>query len=245
MARLLINVTVSGAQSAAAFEAAMNAALAPLLSHLIGGWDAQTTDKLPAYIREFRGILDVATGGTVIATPYTVKVIEAQSDTQAATLATTFIAANPLAFFAPALYRYTDQLPNITNRSIYFLLFNAVLADGQANWAPGYVVAGGGGGQGDNKIVTNAMSPYTVLAADGYLLVDTSAGAVTINMPSAATARSISIKDTTGNFSTNNCTLVPAGADKFENLAGNLVLSAPAFGRLFRSDPTLAGWFKI
>jgi hypothetical protein len=148
MARLLINVTTPAATSVAAFEAAMNAVLAPLTSHLIGGWDAQTTGALPAYVREFRGILDVATGGTVIATPYQVKAIEAQSDTQAAALATAFIAANPLAFFAPGLYRYTDQLPNITNRSIYFLLTNSVLANGQANWAPGYVVAGASGPAG-------------------------------------------------------------------------------------------------
>jgi hypothetical protein len=153
MARLLINVTAPAATSVAAFEAAMNAALAPLLSHLIGGWDAQTTGALPAYIRECRGILDVETGGTVIATPYTVKVIEAESDTQAAALATAFIAANPLAFFAPGLYRYTDQLPNITKRSLYFLLTNSVLANGQANWAPGYPASTGGGAINTGKTV--------------------------------------------------------------------------------------------
>jgi hypothetical protein len=101
------------------------------------------------------------------------------------------------------------------------------------------------GGGGANKILTFADSPYTVLATDGFLLVNTTGGAITINFPSAATAASIVVKDTHGMFSTNNVTLVPNGSDKFDNLSGNLVLSANFYGRTFRSDSTLAGWFRF
>jgi len=53
--------------------------------------------------------------------------------------------------------------------------------------------------------ITFASSPYTVVAADRLLLVDTSGGAITINMmPSAArNGLDIEIKDSTGNAATN------------------------------------------
>jgi hypothetical protein len=145
MTRQLIIVTSQAPGTPAAFEAAINAALAPLLSHLIGWWQVTTTDKLPAYVREFRGQLDVDTGGAVITHPYKVKVIEAEDQDSAVALANGFMAANAGFFFAPAMFTFTDQLPNITKRHLYFLFYNEDAADGVANWDYAYLISGGGG----------------------------------------------------------------------------------------------------
>lgn len=63
--------------------------------------------------------------------------------------------------------------------------------------------------------VNNAASPYTVLAADTYILCDATAGAVTINLPAAtATGREISVKKT--DSSANACTPTRAGSDTID-----------------------------
>lgn len=135
-----------GSPSAAAFETAFNALLAPLLSHTIGAFEVVVTDKLPASTRLLKGLVDCETGGTAITDPYQVKAFEAYDDASVIGLAEAYMAANPTYWFSPVFYRYSDQLPNVTNRSIIFLLYNVSAADGQANWDPGYTGGGGGGG---------------------------------------------------------------------------------------------------
>lgn len=74
--------------------------------------------------------------------------------------------------------------------------------------------SGGGGGVVAKNYtnVTNAMSPYTVLATDYYISVDCSAGAVTLNFPNSPVYKQIWIvKDRTGNASTNNITITTPG----------------------------------
>lgn len=68
--------------------------------------------------------------------------------------------------------------------------------------------------------ITIASSPYTVVAADTMLYVDTSGGAVTILLqPSAARIGvPLSIKDVTGNALTNNVTITPNGAEVIDGL---------------------------
>jgi hypothetical protein len=146
MARQLILVTQEAAGTPAAFEASVNATLALLLHHTIGGWETAITDRVVAYVREFRAVLDVLDTGTAITHPYQVKVIEGEDQNTAKTLATAFINANPTFWFAPGLFEFTDQLPNISNRYLYFLLYNQSSTDGASNWNPGYATSGGGGG---------------------------------------------------------------------------------------------------
>ena len=60
--------------------------------------------------------------------------------------------------------------------------------------------------------VNNAASPYTVLATDYYISVDTSGGAVSLLFPNAPTfKRTWVVKDRTGNAGANNITITTVG----------------------------------
>ena len=60
--------------------------------------------------------------------------------------------------------------------------------------------------------VNHAASPYTVLAADDFIGVDSSGGVVSILLPNApATGRVYTIKDSTGSAATNNITVTTVG----------------------------------
>lgn len=73
--------------------------------------------------------------------------------------------------------------------------------------------------------VNFAMSPYAVLAADTLLLVDTSGGAVTINMMAASARASVplTVKDDTGNSAANPISVVRAGAETIDGLTTYLI----------------------
>lgn len=64
-------------------------------------------------------------------------------------------------------------------------------------------------------LVTHAMSPYAVLATDTYLMVDTTGGAVEIDLSLAATRNGVplKIKDYKGNAATNNITVKPQAGE--------------------------------
>lgn len=66
--------------------------------------------------------------------------------------------------------------------------------------------------------VTNAMSPYTVLAGDEYISVNCTAGPVTLLFPNApVSTRLWTVKDRTGNANTNNITITtPGGTVTFD-----------------------------
>lgn len=55
-------------------------------------------------------------------------------------------------------------------------------------------------------------SPYVVLSTDGFISVDSSGGAITIQLPNApATGRTFTIKDQTGNAASNNISVTTVG----------------------------------
>lgn len=66
--------------------------------------------------------------------------------------------------------------------------------------------------------VAVGASPYTPLATDTLLVLTTSGGAITINLPSAASRSGypLTIKDNTGNAATNNITVNRNGSDTIE-----------------------------
>jgi hypothetical protein len=55
--------------------------------------------------------------------------------------------------------------------------------------------------------ITDANSPYTVLASDAYIGVDNSANAVTVNLPAGTTGRKITIYDYAGTASLGTITI--------------------------------------
>jgi hypothetical protein len=100
---------------------------------------------------------------------------------------------------------------------------------------------GGSSGAFNYTNVTNAMSPYTVLASDFYLSVDTSGGAVQLNFPNApAFKRQWIIKDRTGTAAVSNITLTtPGGTVTFDGLTSYILNSNyEAINLLANATPT-------
>lgn len=76
-----------------------------------------------------------------------------------------------------------------------------------------------------NSIVGDISVP------DGYCIidVDTTSTAISITLPTPTSGRLLIVRDSTGKFSTNNCTIIRNGSEKINNIAASKVLSA-AFG---------------
>lgn len=72
-----------------------------------------------------------------------------------------------------------------------------------------------------------AMSPYIPLSSDSVLYVDSTGGAVVINMPLAAArgGLALTVKDVGGAASTNNITINASGAETIDSLAAVLIAS--------------------
>lgn len=94
------------------------------------------------------------------------------------------------------------------------------------------------------KQIAFAQSPYTVLPTDYLIDVDTSGGAVTINMMTSGARNNleVTIKDTTGNASTNNISVVGSGAETSDGLATYLIASD--FGS-YKFKPKTGGYQVI
>lgn len=90
--------------------------------------------------------------------------------------------------------------------------------------------------------VTPGMSPYSPPSDSTILLVDTTAGPVTINLPPGAARNGLelTIKDAGGNASNNAITIVPDGAETIDGLTPMLIDSNFAGLKL---GPTAAGYF--
>jgi len=72
------------------------------------------------------------------------------------------------------------------------------------------------------KRITNADSPYTVLAADALILCDTTSGAITVNMPAvSAGSRLIEVKNDKG---ANDVNVARNGADTMDRAAAGRTL---------------------
>lgn len=92
--------------------------------------------------------------------------------------------------------------------------------------------------------IDNTDSPYTALAADRVILVDTSSAAVTVNLPAASTAtgRIIMVKDSGGNAATNNIT-VDGNASETIDGSATYVLSSNYLAAAFLCTGT--AWLVI
>ena len=89
--------------------------------------------------------------------------------------------------------------------------------------------------------VTHANSPYTPVATDTLLLVDTTGGAVVIDLPAASSRNGykLRIKDAKGDAFTNNITINRNGTDTIEGLTA-LTISTNYGG--YDLVPVSSGW---
>lgn len=91
--------------------------------------------------------------------------------------------------------------------------------------------SGGGGGSGvltlNVVLITTAQSPYAVLLTDSFIGVDSSAGPVTVLLPSnPAVGTTFVIKDVGGQAEVNNITLTDInGVDSYDNTFGNYIIN--------------------
>jgi hypothetical protein len=92
--------------------------------------------------------------------------------------------------------------------------------------------------------VNSASSPYLPLITDTVLYVDTSGGAIEIDLaPSAArNGLALTVKDVTGNAATNNITIKPNGSETIDGYTNaNPLLVTANFGG-FRLNPITGGY---
>lgn len=118
---------------------------------------------------------------------------------------------------------------------------------GDTGWAQGagnltqilIALANGVGGSGANlmNVSTTSVSPTSVVSGVTYL-VDTSAGAITLNLQAAALNYWFFVKDKKGTSVTNNITLHRAGTELIDGVASDATLAAPFGSWGFFSDGT-------
>lgn len=90
--------------------------------------------------------------------------------------------------------------------------------------------------------VNAAMSPYEVQPLDTVLLVDTTGGPVTVNLPPGIerSGLEITVKDAGGNANNNPITIAPDGAETIDGLTPYVIDSSYAGVKL---GPTNTGYF--
>ncbi len=98
-----------------------------------------------------------------------------------------------------------------------------VNAQGQITVATTAATSSGGFNFG-TTITQPGAYPYLVTSTDLLVLVSTTGGARTINLPVAVAKFAVYIKDATGNAAANNITIVPNGTEKIDT-AASLVLA--------------------
>ena len=103
-------------------------------------------------------------------------------------------------------------------------------------------------GAGDTALTswqtTVKTSTFTAATGEGYF-VDTSSGAVTVNLPAGVVGATVCIKDYAQTFDTNNCTVAANGSEKIENLTTDLILETEGLAiTLIYADAT-RGWQAV
>ena len=95
--------------------------------------------------------------------------------------------------------------------------------------------------------VTNADSPYTVAGSDHVLLVNSDAGAITINLPptNQRAGRELIIKDAGGDAASNNITVTCNGSDSMQGQSSRDLFENKAFVQLISDGGSPGDWFWI
>ena len=84
-------------------------------------------------------------------------------------------------------------------------------------------------------------SPFTAVAGEGYF-VNTTGGAVTVNLPAGTAGAVVAIKDYAGTFDTNAVTLVQNGSDKIGGSTDNATLTTEGIAVTLVFIDSTQGW---
>ena len=91
---------------------------------------------------------------------------------------------------------------------------------------------------------TVKTTTFTAVNGEGYF-VNTTSGAVTVNLPAGSVGAIVSIKDYAQTFDTANCTVSANGSEKIENLTTDLILDTEGVAvTLVYADAT-RGWQAV
>ena len=88
---------------------------------------------------------------------------------------------------------------------------------------------------------TVKTSTFTAVAGEGYF-VNTTGGAVTVNLPAGTAGAVVAIKDYAGTFDTNAVTLVQNGSDKIGGSTNNTILSIEGLAVTLIFIDSTQGW---
>jgi len=90
-------------------------------------------------------------------------------------------------------------------------------------------------------VTTVKTSTFTAVAGEGYF-VNTTGGAVSVNLPAGVAGAVVAIKDYAGTFSTNNCTIDANGSDKIGGFTDDAVLSTNGIAITLIFIDSTQGW---
>jgi hypothetical protein len=148
MATLVLGVSAS---SAADFQAALNAALAPLLTNSIVAVQINVGDASQVNGIEYSAVITYTDGAPSITAPFTCIVVEGRTAADVAAQAESVIAASPALWWSNVFAGYEVNDGRRT-RPYSGILFSNVDPANAANWQ-----VGGAGGAGGTYVNTNLM----------------------------------------------------------------------------------------
>jgi len=88
---------------------------------------------------------------------------------------------------------------------------------------------------------TVKTSTFTAVAGEGYF-VNTTAGAITVNLPAGSAGAVVAIKDYANTFSSNNCTIAANGSDKIGGFTDDAVISTDGISITLIFIDSTRGW---
>jgi|5_EtaG_2_1085323.scaffolds.fasta_scaffold27706_2 hypothetical protein len=87
-------------------------------------------------------------------------------------------------------------------------------------------------------------STFTAANGEGYF-VNTTGGAVTVNLPAGSVGAIVSIKDYAQTFDTNNCTISADGSEKIEGITNDLILNTEGVATTLVYADATRGWQAV
>jgi len=105
----------------------------------------------------------------------------------------------------------------------------------------GTAVNFGATGSASWSTTVKTSSPFTAVAGEGYF-VNTTGGAITVNLPAGTAGAVVAIKDYAGTFDTNAVTLVQNGSDKIGGSTDNKRLNTEGIAATLIFIDSTQGW---